>query len=256
MKDRLLAACALALSAGACSGGSLSTPVVLGYTAALKTPPPTTMSMRSPIPLVFTVNEIVSDGSSRPASGKSFTVAVTAGGGTVNGTASTTLTTATDGSDSVVWVLGSTAGPQSMRGSLSPTQYLDVTVAATPLPTLRVINGTCTGGVCDSLAVGAYPSNQPHTPGGSWYIPLGVVTGPQACITFPPSATFTIYGPSSTTVFTWTPAILAALRVTPTLGSMFANPYPSTPEFVPLGGAGWRITLPENQVTPDSACVP
>ena len=254
MKDRLLAVCALALSAGACSGGSLSTPVVLGYTAALKTPTPTTMSMGSPIPLVFTVTQIESDGSSRPASGKSFTVAVTAGGGTVNGAASTTLTTAADGSDSVVWVLGSAVGTQSMRGSLSSTQYLDVTVAATPVPTLRVINGTCTGGHCDSLVVLAFPQNQPHTPGGLWSVWLGIVTGPEACFAFPPSARFTIYGSGFTTVFTWTPAILVSLGLTPAEGRLFASP--STAEFISLTGAGWRATLPGNQVAPDSACVP
>ena len=254
MKDRILAICALTLSAGACSGGSLSTPVVLGYSATLKTPPPTTMSTGSPVPVVFTVTALESDGSSRPASGRSFTVAVTGGGGTVNGAASTTLTTAADGSASVVWVLGPTVGTQSMRGSLSSTQYLDVNVAATPLPTLRVINGSCIGDQCDSLNVLAFPQNQPHTPGGLWSIQLGIVTGPEACFAFPPSATFTIYGPGTTTAFTWTPAIPVSLGLASADERLFANP--STAEFTSLSGTGWRVTLPGNQVAPDPVCVP
>jgi hypothetical protein len=254
MKDRLFAGCALTIAAGACSGAALPPRDVVGYTAAIKTPPPTTMSAGSPVPVVFTVTEHESDGSSQPAVGKSFTVAVTAGGGSVNGAASTTITTAADGSDSVVWVLGSTAGTQTVRGSLSSTQYLDVNVATIPLPTLRVTNGTCVGGHCDSLVVLAFPNNQPHTPGGNWSIQLGIVTGPQACFTLPPSATFTIYAPSSTTVFTWTPAVLVSLGLIPAEGRLFASP--STPEFASVTGAGWHVTLPGNQVTPDAACAP
>src|ERR1019366_7880617 len=153
-----------------------------------------------------------------------------------------------------IWVLGSAVGTQSVRGSLSSTQYLDVPMAATPLPTLRVINGALAGGPCDSLAVLAFPNTQPHTPGGNWSIQLGVVTGPMACFTLPPSGTFTVSGPSSTTVFTWTPAVIVSLGLTPPEGRLFANP--STAEFVSLSGAGWRVTLPGTQVAPDSACAP
>jgi hypothetical protein len=164
------------------------------------------MSVGSPVSIVFSVTENESDGSSRPAAGKSFMVTIT-GGGTVNGADSVTIPTATDGSAAVVWVLGPTVGSQSLRGALTATQHLDVSMAATPLPTLRVTNGTCGGGHCDSIAVLAFPDNQPRTPGGYWSVLLGTVTGSAACFTLPPSATFTVSGPSSTTVFTWTPAI-------------------------------------------------
>jgi len=106
----------------ACGSNSVQGPVitVLGYTVTIKTAPPSTALIGASIPVAFTVTENESDGTSKPASGKSFTVTVTAGGGTVNGGASAVLTTASDGSVSLTWVLGSTLGPQTLRGSSTP----------------------------------------------------------------------------------------------------------------------------------------
>jgi alpha-tubulin suppressor-like RCC1 family protein len=116
----------------ACSSSNGTTITVLGYTVTIKTAPPTTAQVGASIPIAFTVTENESDGSSKPASGKSFTVAVTAGGGTVNAAASATLTTAADGSVSLTWILGSTVGAQTVRGSVSSDKFLDVNVTATP----------------------------------------------------------------------------------------------------------------------------
>lgn len=118
------------------NGGATVT--ILGYTVAIKTAPPATAQAGTSVPIAFTVTENESDGSSKAASAKSFTVVVTAGGGTVGGAASTTLTTGSDGSASTTWVLGATVGTQTLRGSVSATQYLDVNLTATSPPATQL----------------------------------------------------------------------------------------------------------------------
>lgn len=118
----------------ACGSSGATTPTtvtVLGYTVTITSAPPTTAQAGTSIPIAFRITENESDGTSKAASGKTMTVAVTSGGGTIGGAASTTLTSGSDGTVSTTWVLGSTVGTQSVRGSVSSTQYLDVTVAAT-----------------------------------------------------------------------------------------------------------------------------
>src|SRR5450755_2915901 len=111
-------ASALLLLAGCSSSGGGTVITVLGYTVTIKTAPPATAQVGASIPVAFTVTENESDGTSKPASGKSFTVTVTAGGGTINGGASAVLTTAGDGSVSLTWILGPTVGTQMVRGSV------------------------------------------------------------------------------------------------------------------------------------------
>ncbi|HVT39441.1 MAG TPA: Ig-like domain-containing protein [Gemmatimonadaceae bacterium] len=123
----------------ACSGSDTTSVTVLGYTVVIKTAPPTTAQAGASVPIAFTVTENESNGSSKPASGKSFTVTVTAGGGTVNGAASAALTTGSDGSVSLTWVLGSTVGTQTIRGSVSADKFLDVNVTATAPPVSNVV---------------------------------------------------------------------------------------------------------------------
>ncbi len=130
MRRNSLAAILALMFLVACSSGG-TTITVLGYAVTIKTAPPTTAQVGASIPVAFTVTENESDGSSKPASGKSFTVAVTAGGGTVNGAASATLTTAADGSVSLTWILGPTVGTQTVHGSVSSDHFLDVSVTAT-----------------------------------------------------------------------------------------------------------------------------
>ncbi len=114
--------------------------------------------------------------------------------------------------------------------------------------TLLVTNGTCLTGRCDSLEVLAFPSNQPHTPGGFWSVDLGLLTTPEACFTFPPSATFRVIGVNAdgtrdTTTFTWTSADPLSLGVQAPSGFR-AQASPSTTAFVPASSAGWSITFP------------
>ena len=139
-RNSLAAILALAFMfvAGCSSSGGGTTVTVLGYTVTIKTAPPTTAQVGASIPIAFTVTENESDGSSKPASGKTFTVAVTAGGGTVSGAASTTLTTAADGSASLTWILGPTVGAQTVRGSVSSDHFLDISVTATAIPVSSV----------------------------------------------------------------------------------------------------------------------
>src|ERR1019366_441142 len=134
-----IVALALLFLAGCSSSGGGTVATVLGYTVVIKTAPPTSATVGTAIPIAFTVTENESDGSSKPASGQSFTVTVTAGGGTINGAASATLTTGADGSASLTWMLGSTVGSQTVRGSVSTGTYLDVSVTATAPPVSTVV---------------------------------------------------------------------------------------------------------------------
>jgi Bacterial Ig-like domain (group 2) len=141
---------ALLFTAGCSSSGGGTVVTVLGYTVTIKTAPPTTAQVGTSIPIAFTVTENESDGTSKPASGKSFTVTVTAGSGTINGAPSATVTTGADGSASLTWVLGSTVGTQTVRGSVSADKFLDVDVTATAPPVSSVVVTLATS----SIAVG------------------------------------------------------------------------------------------------------
>jgi hypothetical protein len=125
--------------------------------------------------------------------------------------------------------------------------------------TVRVANGTCSLTACDSLEVLAFPSNQPHTPGGFWSIDLGVLTTSQRCFTLPPSAKFRVIGVNpdgtrDTTTFTWTTADPVSLGVQAPSGFR-TQASPSTTAFVPAVSPGWRITLPsETHPSTGPAC--
>ena len=133
-----------------CSGGTTSALTVLGYTVVIKSAPPTTAPAGTSIPIAFTVKAKESDGTTKPASGSPITFTVTAGGGTVGGASSVALTVQTDGSVSIIWVLGPSLGAQTLRGSVSATEFLDVSVTATPpvvsvsitLPSASLVAGT------------------------------------------------------------------------------------------------------------------
>ena len=113
---------------------------------------------------------------------------------------------------------------------------------------LLVTNATCLAGACDSLQVLAFPSNQPHTPGGYWSVDLGLVTAQQACFSLPHSAAFHVIGvhddgTADTTTYVWTTADSLFLGAQPPSSSRL-HAHPTTSAFVPDDAAGWRITLP------------
>jgi hypothetical protein len=126
---------------------------------------------------------------------------------------------------------------------------------------LLVSNATCLTGRCDSLEVLAFPSNQPHTPGGFWSVDLGLITTRQACFTLPPSATFHVIGvhedgTADATTYIWTSADSLSLGAQPPSWSR-VQASPSTTAFVPALAPGWRITFPSgSEATPSSACTP
>jgi hypothetical protein len=125
--------------------------------------------------------------------------------------------------------------------------------------TLLVTNATCEAGRCDALRVLGFPGDQPNTPGGMWSLDLGLITGSQACLTLPPSATFRVIGASpdgttTTTTYTWTTAKSLSLSALPS-GDSRLQAGPSTAAFVPARAGGWTITVPGGSaVTPSSPC--
>ncbi len=128
--------------------------------------------------------------------------------------------------------------------------------------TLLVTNGTCRTGPCEPLVVYGFPSNQPHTPGGFWSLPLGFVSTSSACLTLPPSATFHVIGVSEdgtradTTTYTWTIEDPLSLAAEPAMSSRMLTA-PTTAAFVPARAAGWRVSLPDGSVaSPAGACTP
>jgi hypothetical protein len=113
---------------------------------------------------------------------------------------------------------------------------------------VRVWNGDCVyGGRCGPLHILAFPDSGPTTPAGNWNVDLGVVAGPTACLTIPPSSTFTIIGGNGTggvdtLVWVWTPAKPVSLGVWPEGSSRF-QAAPDTPVFVAATSRGWDLTV-------------
>ncbi|MDE3126796.1 MAG: hypothetical protein KGL38_02255 [Gemmatimonadota bacterium] len=122
--------------------------------------------------------------------------------------------------------------------------------------TLLVINGTCASGACQSLDMLAFPSNGPVTPGGLWSLHLGTSAASQICVAIPASATFTVSGPTSTSVTRWTNAMPLSLGLVPPGQSAF-QAVPSTAPFVPATAQGWTVTLPDTAAPiPSGPCKP
>lgn len=132
------------------------------------------------------------------------------------------------------------------------------TTESLPTVTLLVTNATCNAGQCTPIQVLGFPSNQPHTPGGFWSIDLGLVTGPSACLTLPPSGEFRVGNASSgaTTVYSWTVADPLALSAEPAPADRL-RAVPITGPFVPAGADGWSIILPGGtSLSKARACTP
>jgi hypothetical protein len=70
------------------------------------------------LPLVFVLTANYTDYTSGPAAGRSITF-FASDSGTINGQRSVTLTTGSDGSVAVTWVLGNKVGPQVLQGTCS-----------------------------------------------------------------------------------------------------------------------------------------
>ena len=125
--------------------------------------------------------------------------------------------------------------------------------------TVLVTNATCHAGQCTPLEIVGFLIYQPvYTPGGPWSFDLGLVSGPSACLTFPPSATFRVGDASTgaTTTYTWTTADSLALGALEP-GTHRLQASPSASAFVPASAPGWRITFPgETAVTATQACTP
>jgi len=124
--------------------------------------------------------------------------------------------------------------------------------------TLLVTNGTCRFGLCDTVRALGFPEHQPLTPAGYWSIDLGLVAGPSACLTLPPSAEFHVIAmpEADTTTFTWTGddslSLGGQLAGTPILWAA-----PSTTAFVPASAQGWSVTLPGGSAAfPVHGCSP
>ena len=146
--------------AAACTTPNDTTPVtVTGYSVAIKTAPPASATVLTAIPIAFIVTEHESDGTTKPAVGKTFTITVTAGNGTVNGSGSATLTTAGDGSAAATWILGGAATTQSVRGSSSSSEFADVSVVATAGPAAQLVLTTQPPSLAASgLVLGSQPA--------------------------------------------------------------------------------------------------
>ncbi len=122
--------------------------------------------------------------------------------------------------------------------------------------TIRITNTTCASGTCTPLRVLAFPFTQPHTPGGYWSLDLGVIRTASACVTLPPSASFSVTdaGSGKVTTYSWTTSDGVSLGAIAESSSRI-QASPSTNQFVPTNAAGWSVALPsESSVTSGSAC--
>ena len=127
-----LVCCAFSLAA--CSATPTAPVTVVGYTLTTTTPVQTdTVVAGDSIRVTFKVVANESDGSSRPAVGDTVNIRVVAGGGTVGaatgvevGGTGMTAPTGSDGTVSAIWVIGPTAGVQSLEVAASHTEVIDV----------------------------------------------------------------------------------------------------------------------------------
>ena len=139
LRIRLIPAMLGITVAAACTTNDTTPVTVTGYSVAIKTAAPASATVLTAIPIGFTVTEHESDGTTKPAVGRTFTITVTAGSGAVNGGGSATLTTAGDGSAAATWILGGAATTQSVRGSSSSSEFADVSVIATAGPAAQLV---------------------------------------------------------------------------------------------------------------------
>ena len=137
MRHTHLTALLLLTGAAACGGGGTTAPD-LGFLVQAIGTPPTTAVVGTSVSLAAKVLHTEAGGATTPAAGKTLTLTVTAGGGTVNGATTATVTTGADGSASATWLLGATVGAQSIRGSVSATEFLDFTLTATAPPATQL----------------------------------------------------------------------------------------------------------------------
>ena len=121
--------------------------------------------------------------------------------------------------------------------------------------TITVKNTTCGAGYCTPLRVVAFPGNQPLTPGGYWSIDLGLITTASACVTLPPTATFTVTNGATgaKTTYTWTSGDPISLGTISESASRI-QASPTTDSFIPINASGWSFDMPGSSVKAGSAC--
>jgi hypothetical protein len=158
------------------------------------------------------------------------------------------------------YLIGRRGDVRARRALLPLLAMIACTTTVEPLSTvtLEVKNATCDPGPCQAIRVLAFPQKQPLTPGGMWSLDLGVVSGPIACITLPPSASFNVTdtGSGAVTVTTWTTGDPLSLAPWPASQPRFTAS-PTTASFVPGNASSWSVALPGSAApTTAPACAP
>lgn len=176
-RHKALASLAAALLVTACSGSATVVPVTItGYAVATTTPPPATAHAGDSVTVGFTVTVLHSNGTATPAASKALTVAVTAGDGLVGGATSSTMLTSSSGTSAVWWQLGNTIGTQTLRASVSDSEYVDVQVTATPAGATQLALVTQpAGSATTGLVLARQPVIQLRDAGGGDVEDAGVI---------------------------------------------------------------------------------
>ncbi len=140
----------------------------LGFLVQVLTAPPGSTAAGTAVPILFKILHKESDGATTPVSGKAVTFSVTAGGGTVGGGSTTTVTSGGDGSVAITWQLGTTLGAQTLRGSVSATEFADVSVTATQPPASQLVLSVApSGNALSGAALAQQPAVQLKDAGGA-----------------------------------------------------------------------------------------
>lgn len=147
------------ITAVAACGGDPAAPD-LGFLVEAVGSIPATAVPGSSITVTARVLRRVSGGANTPVSGRTVTLAVTSGGGTINGSTTATVTTQADGTVSATWILGATAGTQTVRASVSATEFLDFTVTAIAQPSQLVLQTAPPGSAQSGVILSPQPSIQ------------------------------------------------------------------------------------------------
>jgi len=151
----LLGAAVLGCSSG--DGGTDPDPVVT-FAVQVLTAPPATATPGASVPISFRITRQTDGGPAMAAAAVPLTIAVTAGGGSVGGAASTLVTSSASGDVSATWVLGTTPGTQTLRVSYSSSVFADVSVTVSALPAIAL---AVTTQPAATVLAGATLSRQP-----------------------------------------------------------------------------------------------
>ncbi len=145
MHPRYLTTLVAVLFAAGCKKTPTAPDPQVTFSIAVSGTPPATAEAGTPVGAAFVVQKSTGGGAPSPAGGQSVTISVTAGGGSLGGATTATVTTGADGVAAVEWQLGLALGTQTIRAALGSGSAANLAVEATQPPATALTLATAPG---------------------------------------------------------------------------------------------------------------